>query len=392
MKILIAHNQYQYRGGEDSVVEAETALLREYGHEVKIYQRSNHELSTVSRASAAVSTLWSHRSTHDIREAFKVFSPDILHVHNTFPLISPSIYWAAADEKVPVVQTLHNFRLLCPQAMFLREGKVCQDCVGKIPWRAVARKCYRESLVQSAVTVTMLAQHRAIGTYQNQVTMYIALNEFSRKKFIEGGLPADRIRIKPNFVSSKLKSNLDARQGGLFVGRLSEEKGLHVLAQAIKLLKGVQIWIAGSGPLEHVVRSEFGEFYVGLKTQAELAVMLGSVRYLVAPSTGIETFGMVAIEAFACGTPVIASRQGGLADLVADGVTGLLVNPADAADLAEKIAWAEAHPEQMMKMGQAAREEYERKYSPNRNYAMLMGIYDAARQTVTAPERFTDVV
>ena len=174
MKILIAHNQYQYRGGEDSVVEAETALLREYGHEVKIYQRSNHELSTVSRANAAVSTLWSHRSTHDIREAFKVFSPDILHVHNTFPLISPSIYWAAADEKVPVVQTLHNFRLICPQAMFLREGKVCQDCVGKIPWRAVARKCYRKSLVQSAVTVTMLAQHRAIGTYQNKVIMNLA--------------------------------------------------------------------------------------------------------------------------------------------------------------------------------------------------------------------------
>jgi glycosyltransferase involved in cell wall biosynthesis len=379
MKILIAHNEYQYRGGEDSVVEAEIALLREYGHEVHLYRRSNHELSTLSRASAAVSSIWSYQSSNDIQQVCDHFTPEVIHVHNTFPLISPSLYWAAAKKKVPVVQTLHNFRLLCPQAMFFRNGKVCEDCIGKLPWRAVTHKCYRGSALQSAVTVTMLAQHRAIGTYQKQVALYIALNEFCRQKFIDGGLPAERIRIKPHFVRPGKSRPECTRNGGLFIGRLSEEKGLQVLIDAMKELGNVQLTIAGAGPLESLVKGAFGTHYIGPRNGDDLRELLSHACYLVVPSIGTETFGMVAIEAFESGTPVIASRQGGLNDLVKDGVTGLLFTPADPHDLAQKIAWAESHPDKMLKMGQAAKEEYEKKYTPEQNYRQLMSIYYLAQ-------------
>jgi glycosyltransferase involved in cell wall biosynthesis len=376
MKILIAHTDYQYRGGEDIVVDAEIALLREYGHEVQVYRRSNHELQNMSRLAAAGSTFWSSRSAHEVSDLCAGFRPDVIHVHNTFPLISPSLYWLAARKRIPLIQTLHNFRLLCPQAMLLRDGKVCEDCIGKLPWRAVTRKCYRDSALQSAVTAGMLVAHRAAGSYRDRVTNYIALNAFCRDKFIAGGLPAERIRIKQNFTVGGETPSWEKRAGGVFIGRLSPEKGLAVLIDALSLLNGVSIKIVGKGPLQETVERAFRHDYLGYQSRGRIAQLLREARYLVAPSTGIETFGLVAIEAFMCGTPVIASRQGGLGELVRDGLTGLLVDPTDAADLAAKIAWAESHPAEMLRMGRAARAEYEAQYTPQRNYRILINIYE----------------
>jgi glycosyltransferase involved in cell wall biosynthesis len=378
MKILFAHNAYQHRGGEDVVVEAELALLREMGHEVEVYHRHNDELNLMSRATAAAGTIWSSRSTREIDSVCDRFRPDVIHVHNVFPLISPSLYWAAARRNVPVVQTLHNFRLLCPQAMLLREGKVCEECIGKIPWRAVTNRCYHESAAESAVVTGMLTAHRTLGTFREKITRYIALSHFCKDKFVSGGLPASQIRVKPNFVRSGRIPHSEGRSGGLFVGRLSSEKGLDMLIAAMARLGGVPMRIVGKGPLEKLVREAFGADYLGYRSAEQVADLMHSAQYLVAPSTCYETFGLVVIEAFACGTPVIASRHGGLGELVSDGVTGLLVNPADAADLADKIGWAESHPEEMKKMGLAARAEYEAKYTPERNYAMLMEIYGEA--------------
>lgn len=378
MKILIAHNEYKYPGGEDSVVDAEATLLREHGHEVQFYKRSNFELDSISRASAALSTFWSHRTVSDLDALVRQFRPDLIHVHNSFPRISPSIYWGAENNGVPVVQTLHNFRLLCPQAMFLRDGKECQKCVGRMPWPAIRHKCYRDSALQSAVTVGMIGQHRLLGSYRDKVTLYIALNEFGRDKFIQGGLPPEKIRVKPNFVASRPGTEFGQRQGALFIGRLSIEKGLHMLADAVDTLGELDLRIVGEGPLENMARERFGKGYIGIKTNSELMAMLKQCRYLIVPSIGIESFGMVAIEAFACGTPVIASRLGGLGNIVKDGVTGLLVNPGDVQDLAQKIVWAEAHPDEMRQMGRNARTEYEMKYTPQRNHAQLMDIYNEA--------------
>ena len=380
MKVLIAHNAYQLGGGEDVVVEAEGELLRGHGHQVEVYRRHNDELKSMPRALAAASAIWSRRSATEIARRCDVLRPDVIHVHNTFPLISPSILWVAHRRGIPVVQTLHNFRLLCPQAMFLRDGKVCEDCLGKLPWRAVARRCYRGSTLQSAVAGGALAIHRALGTYRQRVTRYIAPNRFCRDKFAEGGLPAERIRVKPHFVRSGRHPVWEGRRGGMFVGRLSPEKGLGVLIDAVAELGTSTIRIVGEGPLEPSVRAVFRNEYLGVRSRDEVLKLLGTARFLVAPSTSYETFGLAPVEAFACGTPVIASRQGAFAELVEQGISGLLFTPGDAGDLAAKITWAERHPEEMLKMGRAARLAYEAKYTPERNYGLLIQIYEDAIQ------------
>ncbi|OWW18833.1 transferase [Noviherbaspirillum denitrificans] len=382
MKILVAHNAYQHRGGEDAVVEDEVDLLRRYGHEVKVYRQHNDALNRMSPAKAAVSAIWSQDAASEVEALCERFHPDVIHVHNTFPLISPSLYWMADSLQIPVVQTLHNFRLLCPQAIFLRDGKICEDCVGKLPWRSVTRKCYRASAMQSAVITTMLATHRAIGTFRDRVTRYIALNRFARAKYIEGGLPADRFRIKPNFVESPGIPEWTGRQGGMYVGRLSSEKGLEVLAATARLDGAAQVDVIGGGPLEALARETFGERFLGYRPLPDIMARMGRASYLVLPSICYENSPRAIVEAFACGLPVIASRLGALADLVRDGVTGLLFNPGDPVDLAAQIRWAEAHPDQMIRMGQAARAEYEAEYTPERNYEMLMDIYDDAIATL----------
>ncbi|WP_151447524.1 glycosyltransferase family 4 protein [Lacisediminimonas profundi] len=377
MKILIAHNAYQQRGGEDVVVDAEIQLLRGRGHQVDTYRRHNAEL--VDHPGAAASAIWSRRTASEMEQLCVRERPDVIHVHNTFPLISPSLYWIAARHKIAVVQTLHNFRMLCPQAMFLREGKVCEDCIGKIPWRAVTRKCYRSSTTQSALLSGMLIAHDTLGTFRDKVTRYIALNDFCRAKFIKGGLPADRMRVKPNFVVSPGKPQWQARHGGLYVGRLSPEKGIDVLIRAVaRLPRSMRILVAGKGPLEDKVLEVFGDDYLGYRDMQEIAGLMSRSLYVVVPSTCYETFGMVAIEAFANGTPVIASRHGSLGELIRDGETGLLVDPGDPFALAERLRWAESHPAQMHRMGQAARAEYEHLYTPGQNYKIMMDIYQEA--------------
>ncbi len=330
------------------------------------------------RATAAVSTIWSRRSESDANSLCKTFRPELIHIHNTFPLISPSVYWVAACNKIPVVQTLHNFRLLCPQAVFLREGKVCEDCLGKLPWRAVTRKCYRDSTMQSALVAGMLVAHRIIGTYHNKVTRYIALNDFCRRKYIEGGLPAEQIHIKPNFVASAALPDWTSRRGGLFVGRLSTEKGLDVLVEAVKILGTTGIEVIGNGPLMVRTAVAFGEQYLGFRSLDEIMARMRSALFLIVSSICYENSPRTIVEAFSCGLPVIASRLGALVGIIQDGVTGLLFNPGDARDLAAKIAWAESHPEKMLVMGRAARVEYEARYTPERNYKMLIEVYEDA--------------
>jgi glycosyltransferase involved in cell wall biosynthesis len=247
-----------------------------------------------------------------------------------------------------------------------------------VPWRAVAHKCYRASALQSALLAGMLSTHRMLGTYRRKVTRYIAPTRFSREKFILGGLPAEQLHIKPNFVASAIAPDWTARAGGIFVGRLYAEKGLEVLMEAVGIANSGSISIVGDGPLRDRVRRFFRDDYLGVKSSSQVMELLGAAQFLVAPSTCYEVFGLVAIEAFACGTPVIATRHGGLGELVEDGVTGLLVDPGDAAGLALKIRWAHAHPAEMLKMGRAARAVYESRYTPERNYRMLIDIYEEA--------------
>ena len=375
MKILFVHNAYQHRGGEDTVVESEIALLRSHGHEVETWFRSNDEVAGMSSLSLARNTLWSDRTQHELVDRVRRFQPDVIHAHNTFPLISPSLYWAAAHAGVPVVQTLHNFRLMCLNALFLREGKVCEDCMGQVPWRGVVRACYRGSHAASAALAGMLTLHRGLGTYRNKVARYIALNEFCRGKFIEGGLPAERVVVKPNFVDFDIPEPV-ARAGLLFVGRLSVEKGVATLAQAMTLLPDAKLRVAGDGPEAGLLDGVAGVTRLGSLPGETVRQEMNRAAALVVPSIWYENFPRTIVEAFATGLPVIASRIGALADIVRDGETGLLFEPGNPRDLADKAVWALAHPEQMAAMGRNARAQYEAEFSAEVNYRRLMGIYD----------------
>ncbi len=386
MRILVAHNQYHYRGGEDTVVDAEVALLRQHGHEVEVYRRDNAELAAMSPPSAALSTLWSRRTLDDLAHLVDGFAPDLVHAHNTFPLISPSLHAGARRHRLPVIQTLHNFRLVCPQAMLVRRGRSCTDCVGRLPWPGVLHRCYRQSFMQTSTVAAMLVMHRLRRTWQRDVTRFIALNQMCRDIFTEGGLPMDKLVIKPNFVVAHCTPDWEQRSGGVFIGRLAEEKGLDVLAQALQQLPGQRIAVYGKGPLQSMVMQSPGLDFRGFQTPEVLARRMHAAAYLVMPSTGVESFGLVAVEAFAAGTPVIASRQGGLLELIVHGKTGLLVEPGNASALAQAIRYAETHPEQMRAMGRAAWESYLANYTPERNYAQLMHIYQQAIAASPLPD------
>lgn len=377
-RVLVVHNAYQQRGGEDSVVESEVALLREHGHEVELLLRHNDEVSRLSRVDVALQTLWSRETTRDMAERIGRFRPDVVHVHNTLPLVSPSVFWAAAGAGVPAVMTLHNFRLLCPQATLLRDGAICERCVGRAPVPAIVHRCYRESVVQTGGLVSMLMLHRGLGTFRNKVSRFIALTEFGRDKFIEGGLPAERIDVKPNFVHWMPRPDSQARRGGLYVGRLSVEKGVEPLLQAMRLHPAHALEIIGSGPFEKAVAEVAGERWLGPVPLTEVLDRMRRASYLLVPSVCYEGFPRTIVEAFACGTPVIASRRGSLAELVEDGRTGLLFDPDDPMDMVERLKWADANPDAMRRMGMVARSEYEERFSPQRNHELLMQVYDRA--------------
>ncbi|MEF8755271.1 MAG: glycosyltransferase [Accumulibacter sp.] len=377
MRILMVHNAYQQRGGEDSVVEAETELLRAHGHTVELYQKDNRDIADLSRLGLLTRTIWSRQTTADLQGILAQNRPDVIHVHNTFPLISPSLYWAAERAAIPVVQTLHNFRLFCPQAMFLRQETVCEDCLGRAPWRGITRACYRGSVAQSAVLAGMVMTHRALGTWRDKVTRYIALNEFCRRKFVEGGLPAERVVVKPNFVDFA-PPPAGARSDFLFVGRLSAEKGIRTLVDAASKVPEVPVVVAGSGPEARLLAGAANIRGLGALPPAAVRERMVAAKALVLPSIWYENFPRTLVEAFGCGLPVIASRIGALAELIEDGVTGFLFEPGDADDLARRLRWAHAHPAEMARMGGAARAHYEAHFTADGNYQELMAIYSEA--------------
>ena len=381
MRLMLIHNHYKKPGGEDVVVQAEGELLRKYGHTIDLFEADNAEIVGLARkVRASVGTIYSPGAKTSVAVRIAAFQPDVVHVHNFFPLLSPSIYYACREAGVPVVQTLHNYRLICPNAQLLRDGRVCEDCVGKnVPWPGVLHACYRGSRVGSAAVATMLATHRFLGTWENVVDAFIALTDFSRDKLVQGGLPAEKIAVKPNFVADS--SPGDGRGGfALFVGRLSQEKGIELLLAAWKRSRpAAPLKVVGDGPLAGRVADlarDCGAECMGHLPGARVRQLMGQASFLIVPSLCYENFPMAIAEAFAAGLPVVAAGHGGMASLVEHGRTGLHFRPGDAEDLAAKIEWAAGHPEEMARMRGEARAEYLAKYTPERNYQMLMEIYD----------------
>lgn len=391
MKILLVHNTYQQAGGEDVVFEQEKKNLQRGGHHVVTYERSNHEierLSALQRATLIKSIVWNTDSRREFAQLLARESPDLVHVHNTFIMISPSIYSACREKGVPVVQTLQNYRLMCPGALFFRDGKVCEECVEHSLWRGVQHGCYRDSQLQTAGVALMLAWHRQLKTYQELVDCSVAATEFSRGKFVAAGFNPDQIVVKPNFMDQDPGPRERPGDYAVFAGRLSQEKGVATLVAAWEHVHpSIPLKIVGDGPLRSSLEARAKErgikgitFCGRLSREESVAAVKGS-RFQITPSLWYEGFPMVIVEAFACGVPVICSRLGGMQEIVADSSTGLHFNPGDAQDLARKVEWAWNHPAELAEMGRAARRKFETEYTAEKNYTRLMEIYE---QTVAS--------
>jgi glycosyltransferase involved in cell wall biosynthesis len=381
-KVLIAHNRYQQLGGEDTVVDTEGKLLKDNGHDVLLYLKDNSAIDDISKMDLLTMTLWSKSTVKEVSNAIDGFKPDIIHVHNTFPLLSPSIYWVAAKHQVPVVQTIHNFRLSCLQASFLRNEKICLDCLGHVPWKGVIHKCYKKSYKYSAVLAMMLQFHKLLGTYKNKVPIFIALNGFCKNKLIEMGLPKEKIHIKPNFVDVN-NMDLDKKMGNpLFVGRISTEKGIQTLAKSIKKLPSIMFDIVGDGPEKYLLKKLPNVRLLGLLNQDSVYRLMRKAPFLILPSICYENMPRTLVESFGNGTPIIASNRGALSELIEHKKTGLLFDVGSSDHLKDTVLWAFNNPERMLQMGINAKNIYMQQYTSQSNYQQLMTIYNQAYRSV----------
>lgn len=385
MRILIAHNRYQLAGGEDRVVAAETDLLRRNGHEVFHFLRDNKDLAGKGGLALGAETVWSARSHREIAAQIRACKAEVVHFHNTLPQISPAAIHAAKALGVATVQTLHNYRIACPNAQFFRDGRPCRDCLGRaVAWPGVLHRCYRGSRTATAAVAAMNAVHWRLGTWTRKVDRHVALTEAGRATFIEAGLPADRIAVKPNFLDRDPGPGRGAGGFVLYAGRLSAEKGIGSLLSAWRDGEAVPpLKIAGDGPLASAVAEAAAANprieWLGQRPYDELLRLMGDAIAVLAPAEWEEPFGLTVIEAFACGTPVVGANIGAIASLVEDRRTGRLHRAADAADLAAKLRELVALPvPEMAAMRAAARRAFAERYTADRNYELLMEIYGAA--------------
>ncbi len=385
--ILLIHERYRQRAGEDAVFDAELALLRRMGHDVTTLVVDNDSIADDSglaqRARLAVETVWSSRAARLVAKRLAEHPVDIVHAHNTFPLLSPSIYGAAHRSGAAVVQTIHNYRTMCPAATLFRDGRPCEDCVGRaVPWPSVLHACYRGSRLATLPVAALVASHRVRPGWRD-VDAFIALTDFAAAKLAEGGLPADRVHVKHNFISPDPGAHEGPREGFLFVGRLSAEKGIGTVIDAAPLLEpGIVVRVAGDGPetgrLLATAESHPSIEPLGRLAPEDVGRELERCRALIFPSLWYEGMPMTILEAFAAGVPVIAARRGAAATLVRDGETGITFEPGDASALASTLAWAEAHPTEMDGLGKAARHAYLGNYTAEASYARLAQIYAIA--------------
>jgi glycosyltransferase involved in cell wall biosynthesis len=391
VKILVVHNPYQQLGGEDIVFQQECRLLRRGGHQVVTYCRSNDEIKTLGpfdKIALAPNTIWARNSRQQLAKLLADEKPDLVHVHNTFVMISPSAFSACYDAGIPVVHTLHNYRLMCPSGTFYRQGHVCEDCATRSLWQGIRHGCYHDSSAMTAVVASMIAVHRKLDTWTHPLHYYIALSQFARNKFVESGMPAERIFVKPNFVDPDPGGFENKEDYAVFVGRLSPEKRVSTLLNAWETCAArFPLRILGGGPqlgeLQEVAREKNldGVQFMGQMPRSQAVSTIRKARFLIFSSEWYENFPVTIVEAFASATPVICSRLGAMQEIVTDGRTGIHFEPGNAQDLARKMDWAWFHPEEMRAMGRAARSEYETRYACDKNYLQLIDIYNQVLAT-----------
>jgi glycosyltransferase involved in cell wall biosynthesis len=383
MHVLLGHGYYQILGGEDEYFETRRDFLRARGIRVTEYIRHNKEIAgygALQKITLPARTVWAWDTNRDLARILAEAKPDVAHFGNTLPLISPSVYYQCAAAGVPVVQQLDNPRLMCPSGMLFRDGKSCHECVGRTPWPAVVHSCYRDSAIQTGVVAAMLVAHRMLGTWNKKVDAYMVSSEFYLQKFTEFGLPPERLHLCPLPVPDPGVRSRGRGEYALFLGRLSREKGIEAVLEAWRGLD-IPLKVRGSGPMETEVRAAMAtnrhiELIPRLSLEEKYELLRGA-RFLVWPSLGeYETFGLVVAEAYACGTPVVASRTGVAVERVQDGRTGIFFTANDGADLAKAAQWAWDHPEEMSEMGANGRKLFESKFTLERACDNLISVYE----------------
>ena len=387
MRIVVAHNRYKYAGGEDTVMCSEVEMLRSAGHDVELFEADNKIIDgTVAKIAAAGSLFHSYSSSRKLTQLLQVFRPDILHIHNWFPLLSPSIIAAANEAGVPVVQTLHNFRMVCANGTLYRDGEVCQDCAGKaLPLDGIAHACYSASRIGSALVSAAFSYHRFAHTWDG-VSTFIAVSEFQRGLLIRGGINPAQIVVKPNFVKDPGMLGDGNGSYALFVGRLTAQKGIRTVLDAwVGNKVTMPLKIIGDGPLADEVRQRVATLqqveYLGQRPSSEVYAAMAGARFLIFSSESYEPFPLTIVEAFSQGTPVLAADLESVAALVKDGQTGLRFTPGDAIDLAAKGALMSSNTQSYGTMRRECRHIYEERYTETINYRMLMDIYAKATKS-----------
>lgn len=389
MRILVGHNTYQAFGGEDAVAASEEELLRSRGHEVRVYGRSNAELNklTLKEKSRFLWYLgWNEQSYREVRQLIQEFQPEVAHFHNIYFMMSPSVYHACRDEGVPVVQSLHNFRPLCANGLLFRDNHVCEDCLKGSLIPGVLHRCSQNSVIISTMVTRMILSHRKMKTWHDKISTYITATEFTRQKYIAAGFDGDKIFVKPNFVAAPPEGDGKDRGYALYVGRLSDEKGVDILIRAWKGLSEIPLKIAGDGPSRMFLSGYIQRH--GLKHVALLGhvdnpkyhELMSGARFLVLPSICYENFPRIAAEAFSYGLPVVASKLGSLQEVIDDGITGKLFetgNEEALAAAARSLYAADVLP----RMREATQRKYHAAYSPQRNYDKLLEVYERALHT-----------
>ncbi|HVV14396.1 glycosyltransferase [Amycolatopsis sp.] len=385
MKVLVVHNRYRSEqpSGENNVVDQEVELLAGAGHDVRLFERRSDDIASMSlleRATVPLRVPWNPASRVALAEVLRADRPDVVHIHNTFPLLSPSVLAACTDARVPAVATLHNYGMVCPPGTLYRDGHLCGECVGKKPVPAVQHGCYRGSRVATLPMAVNVAVNRR--RWWSGISRFLCISDAQRQVLIGGGMPAERMLVKHNFVAEPAVRRTLPGEYVLYLGRLTEEKGVRLLMNAWERLDlGMPLVLAGTGPMQDEVsrwaaaRSDVR--YVGLADKARCQELIARAATVVVPSTWLEAFGLVVVEAMAAEVPAVAAAHGAFPELIEDGVSGVLHQPGDVASLAEALRQVIA-PARNREMGEAARLRYEKGFTPSVGLDRLVAAYESA--------------
>ncbi len=400
MNVLLVHNHYRSEmpSGEDLVFEQEATALADAGHTVERFERFSDDIAGRSRAGRAIvpaQVVWSDEARRSLQRSLRAWRPDVVHLHNPFPLLSPSVLYACRAEDVPVVVTVHNYRLVCSNGALFRDGARCHDCVGRFPLPAVRHACYRNSRLATLPMAASQVVHR--GAWRTLVSAYVFISEMQREIIAADGFPPERLFVKPNFVPDPGATPTTSDPLVAFAGRLTSVKGVEVLLAAwdrylgdAGASPGLRLAIAGAGPLETEVaawaKARPSVDWLGPLTRSDCASLLARARAVILPSTWEETFGLVAVEAMAAGVPPVASARGSFPELITDGVDGVLFEPGDVTALARVLQEVDAEPDRYRMLGSAARQTYERRFAVDTNLQQLVRVYEyAIRHPVGQP-------